>query len=32
MSENDVGRKNEAGKGLIRAIFGANAIAEDPIR
>lgn len=32
MSEGDVQRKNEAGKDLIRAIFGKNAIAEDPIR
>jgi hypothetical protein len=31
MSENDPLRKNEAGKDLIRAIFGKDAIAEDSI-
>jgi hypothetical protein len=31
MSENDPVRKNEAGKDLIRAIFGKDAIAEDSI-
>ena len=31
MSEGDVNRKNEAGKDLIRAVFGRAAIAEDPI-
>jgi hypothetical protein len=31
MSENDPARKNEAGKDLIRAIFGKDAIAEDSI-
>lgn len=32
MSEADPGRKEEAGKDLIRAIFGADAIAEGSIR
>jgi hypothetical protein len=32
MSETDPQRKGEAGKDLIRAIFGAEAIAEDPVR
>jgi len=32
MSEADPQRKNEAGKDLIRAIFGKDAIAEDSIR
>lgn len=32
MTEEDIARKNEAGKDLIRAVFGKNAIAEDPIR
>ena len=32
VAENDVSRKNEAGKDLIRAIFGKDAIAEDSIR
>ena len=31
MSENDPVRKNEAGKDLIRTIFGKDAIAEDSI-
>jgi hypothetical protein len=31
MSEDDPGRKGEAGKDLIRAIFGKDAIAEDSI-
>ena len=31
MSEDDPGRKGEAGKDLIRAIFGKEAIAEDSI-
>ena len=31
MSEADAQRKNEAGKDLIRAIFGTDAIAEDTI-
>ena len=31
LAENDPARKNEAGKDLIRAIFGTDAIAEDPI-
>jgi hypothetical protein len=32
VAENDPSRKNEAGKDLIRAIFGKDAIAEDSIR
>ncbi len=32
MSESDPERKNEAGQDLIRAVFGKDAIAEDPIR
>ena len=32
MKEQAPHRKNEAGKDLIRVIFGANAIAEDPVR
>ena len=32
MSEADSGEKNEAGKELIQAIFGRDAIAEDPLR
>ena len=32
LAENDPARKNEAGKDLIRAIFGTEAIAEDSIR
>ncbi len=32
LAENDPGRKNEAGKDLIRAIFGKDSIAEDSIR
>ena len=32
LAENDPARKNEAGKDLIRAIFGKHAIAEDSIR
>jgi hypothetical protein len=32
LAENDLARKNEAGKDLIRAIFGKDAIAEDSIR
>ncbi len=31
LGENDPARKNEAGKDLIRAIFGRDSIAEDPI-
>lgn len=31
LSETDPGRKNEAGKDLIRAIFGKDAIAEDSV-
>ena len=31
MSEADPERKNEAGKDLIRAVFGKDAIAEDPL-
>jgi hypothetical protein len=31
MAENNPQRKNEAGKDLIRAIFGKDSIAEDPI-
>jgi hypothetical protein len=31
MTEADPERKNEAGKNLIRAVFGKNAIAEDSI-
>ena len=31
MSEEDPGRKSEAGKDLIRAIFGKDSIAEDSI-
>ncbi len=31
MSEADADRKNEAGKDLIRAVFGKDAIAEDPL-
>ena len=31
LGENDPARKNEAGKDLIRAIFGTNSIAEDTI-
>ncbi|MBL8231657.1 MAG: hypothetical protein JNL98_24380 [Bryobacterales bacterium] len=32
LAENDPARKNDAGKDLIRAIFGKNSIAEDSIR
>jgi hypothetical protein len=32
MSESDPIRKGEAGKDLIRAIFGKDAVAEDPVR
>jgi hypothetical protein len=32
VAENDPSRKNEAGKDLIRTIFGKDAIAEDSIR
>lgn len=32
LSENDPALKNEAGKDLIRAIFGTEAIAEDSVR
>ena len=32
LAENDPARKNEAGRDLIRAIFGKDAIAEDSIR
>lgn len=31
LAENDPSRKNEAGKDLIRAIFGSDSIAEDSI-
>ena len=31
LAESDPARKNEAGKDLIRSIFGQDAIAEDPI-
>ena len=31
MAEADPARKNEAGKDLIRAIFGKDAVAEDPL-
>jgi len=31
MSESDPERKGEAGKDLIRAVFGKDAIAEDPL-
>ena len=31
MSEADAERKNDAGKDLIRAVFGREAIAEDPV-
>jgi hypothetical protein len=32
LGESDPARKNEAGKDLIRAIFGKDAIAEDSVR
>ncbi len=32
LAEDDPTRKNEAGKDLIRAIFGTEAIAEDSVR
>jgi hypothetical protein len=32
LSERDSAKKNEAGKELIKAIFGSDAVAEDPIR
>ncbi len=32
LGETDAERKNEAGKDLIRTIFGADAIAEDSVR
>ena len=32
MAETDPSRKDEAGKDLIRAIFGKDVIAEDPVR
>ena len=32
LAEGDPARKNEAGKDLIRTIFGKDAIAEDSIR
>jgi hypothetical protein len=32
LAEDDPERKNEAGKDLIRAIFGKDAIAEDSVR
>ena len=32
MQESDPVQKGEAGKDLIRAIFGKSAIAEDPVR
>ncbi len=31
MDEQEPARKNEAGKDLVRAIFGKDAIAEDPV-
>ena len=31
MKEQDPARKDEAGKDLIRAIFGTDAMAEDPV-
>jgi hypothetical protein len=31
MNESDPDRKGEAGKDLIRAVFGEDAIAEDPL-
>ena len=31
VAESDPARKNDAGKDLIRAIFGKDAIAEDPV-
>jgi hypothetical protein len=31
MAEADPARKSEAGKDLIRAIFGKDAVAEDPL-
>lgn len=31
LAEDNPGRKNEAGKDLIRAIFGKDSIAEDPV-
>lgn len=31
MNETDPERKNDAGKDLIRAVFGKDAIAEDPL-
>lgn len=31
LGEDDPSRKDEAGKDLIRAIFGTEAIAEDPV-
>jgi hypothetical protein len=32
LNEREPRKKNQAGKDLIRAIFGADAIAEDPVR
>jgi len=32
MEENEPAKKNEAGKALIRAVFGKDSLAEDPIR
>ena len=32
LAENDPSRKNEAGKDLIRTIFGKDSIAEDSVR
>ena len=32
LAENDPALKNEAGKDLIRAIFGTDSIAEDSVR
>jgi hypothetical protein len=32
LAESDPLRKNEAGKDLIRSVFGGDAIAEDPVR
>ena len=31
VEENEPGRKNEAGRDLVRSIFGKNSIAEDSI-
>jgi hypothetical protein len=31
MAESDIARKNDAGRDLIRAVFGKDAIAEDSL-